>query len=104
MIKTQTIQLISRAILQDKQARRKIMFYSCLVTMVLVFGGVFFLLDALQQWPFLFIGYLALCFGSTLFMLLLALWDLLAVRAKHRHEMRELQKRVQNAVNDESNA
>ena len=78
------------------------MFYSCIITMVLVFGGVFLLLDALQRHPFLFVGYVALCFASAVFMLLLALYDLLAVRAQHRSELRELQKRVQKAVDDES--
>lgn len=74
------------------------MFYSCIVTMVLVFGGVFLLLGTLQKSPVLFLGYWGLCFASTVFMLLLALYDLLAVRAEHRAELKKLRQRMQEAV------
>ena len=104
MINLQTILLISRALLQEKDARRKLMFYSCIVTMVLVFGGVFLPVGALQNSPILFIFYIGVCFASTIFMLLLALYDLLAIRAQHRQEMKELRKRIQEAVSDERKA
>ena len=104
MINLHTILLISRALLQEKDARRKVMFYACIVTMVLVFGGVFLPVGALQKSPILFICYIGVCFASTIFMLLLALYDLLAIREQHRQEMKELRKRIQKAVSDESKA
>ncbi|MCB1099536.1 MAG: hypothetical protein KDN22_28455 [Verrucomicrobiae bacterium] len=104
MINLQTILLISRALLHDKEARRKLMFYSCIVTMVLVFGGVFLPVGAFQKSPVLSIIYVAVCFASVLFMLLLALYDLLAVRAQHRSEMRKLRKQIQEGISDESKA
>lgn len=80
------------------------MFYSCIVTLALVFGGVFFMLGTLKESPWLFLGYMALCFSSILFMLLLALFDLLAVRAQHRSELRELRKNMQKSVSEKSEA
>ena len=102
MIDCRTILTISRVLLQDKEARRKIMFYSSIITMVLVFSGAFLLSGTLQKSWVLFLGFWGLCFASTLFMLLMALYDLLSVRAQHRLEMRKLRKRMQDAVEDET--
>lgn len=98
MMDSRSLLLFSRALLRDKQVRRRIMFHSSIVTMVLVFSGAFLLSSVLQESLPLFVGYWALCFGCALFMLLMALYDLLAVRAQHQSEMRALRQRMQDSI------
>jgi protein-S-isoprenylcysteine O-methyltransferase Ste14 len=90
----------SRAILNDKGARRKIMFYASLVTLILLFAGAVILSDFLQRSWILFTGYWGICLLGTVFMIMMAFYDMLAVRASHQSEMRRLKKRMRGIIDE----
>lgn len=89
------IALISKGILRDTKARRKFMFWVMLAAMGMLFCGSALLSD---RWardnPWLYIGYWFICGWLTLTGMVLALFDILLVRATHRALRRKLEKQV----------
>ena len=88
-----TIILVTRGILLDPRTRRWAMFVLLLAALVMLFAGSTFLAGNLSS-PWSFIVYWSVCGWLTLAALLLALWDLLLLRAAARRERRRIQKQM----------
>lgn len=82
---------VSKGLIRNQRARRILMFYSVLVALVLLFVGATFLDAQLRAHPFVFIAYWAVCAWITVLAVLLALFDMLLVRANVRRERRRLE-------------
>jgi protein-S-isoprenylcysteine O-methyltransferase Ste14 len=82
----------TRGVIRDQNARRKTMFVLLVVALVLLFIGSTFLGSMLnpREHPFWFIFYWFVCGWLTLTAMLLALFDLLIVRAQARKAERLL--------------
>jgi hypothetical protein len=80
----------TRGLIREQRARRTVMFFAMLGTLVWLFLGATFLDAPLRERPFLFILYWLACAWVTLLVVLLALFDLLQVRAAARRERRRL--------------
>jgi hypothetical protein len=89
-----TIIVLTRALIKDARARRTAMFYLALAAMVMVFAGAVFFDAALRSHPFVFLGYWGLCAWITVSTALLAVFDLLAVRAAARVARRQLERKL----------
>jgi protein-S-isoprenylcysteine O-methyltransferase Ste14 len=76
----------TRGVIRDQNTRRKTMFVVVVVALVLLFSGSTFLRSTLnpREHPVWFIFYWLVCAWLTLLAVLLALFDLLAVRAQAR--------------------
>ena len=81
---------VSKGLVRDLRARRLVMFYSVLVALVLLFAGATVLWSRLREHPFVFIGYWFVCGWITILAALLAIYDLLRVRAEARQLRRKL--------------
>jgi hypothetical protein len=96
------ILLLTKGLIRDQVARRKLMFWIMLACVVMVAAGWLFFSDELwmRQHPWTAIGFWAVCGWLLLTAMLLALLDILAVRAMHRAARRALEKRL---LEEESN-
>ncbi len=88
--------LVTRGILRATEVRRWAMFIVVLAALLMLFLGATFLEGALMSRPVLFVSYWLICGWLTLLSILLALYDLLimraaarATRARMRREMLE---------------
>ena len=88
-----TILLVTRGILLDPRTRRWAMFILLLAALVMVFAGSTFLAGSLST-PWDLLVYWGVCGWLTFAALLLALWDMLLVRAAARRERRRLEKQM----------
>jgi hypothetical protein len=88
-----TLILVTRGIILDPRTRRWAMFILLLAALVMVFAGSTFFAGTLST-PWGFIAYWGACGWLTFAALLLALWDLLLVRAAARRERRRLEKQI----------
>jgi len=88
-----TILLVTRGIILDPRTRRWAMFILLLGALFMVFAGSTFLADYIAT-PLNFLLYWGLCAWLTLAALLLALWDILLVRAAARKERIRLEKQI----------
>ena len=98
---------LSIGIIRDPRMRRQFMFYGLLVALVLLFLGATFLDAPLRGHVWVFAGYWFACAWLTIAALLLALYDLVAVRAAARRETRRLEQeylRKQHPPDDENAA
>jgi len=91
-----TIILLTRGILLDPRTRRGAMFVLLIAALVMLFAGNTFLAGTLPL-PWGFMIYWAVCAWLTLAALLLALWDLLLLRAEARRERRRLEEEMRLA-------
>ena len=82
----------SRGLIRDQGARRKMMFASLLIAAALAVVGSTFLKDVLnpREHPVWFILFWLACAWMTVLAVLLALFDMLMVRAQSRAAEREL--------------
>jgi hypothetical protein len=87
------ILLITRGILLDPRTRRWAMFILLLAALIMLFAGSTFLAGELST-PWSFVLYWGICGWLTLAAMLLALWDLLLVRAAARRARRKLEKQM----------
>lgn len=85
---------ISKGLIRDQRARRIVMFYSVLISLVLLFAGSTFLWGLLRAHPFIFLIYWAGCAWITLLAVLLAFYDMVKVRADLRRERRRLEREL----------
>jgi hypothetical protein len=87
--------LLTKGLIRDPIARRKMMFWLVLVALVMLFAGSVFISD---QWvrahPWLTMGYWAVCAWLTLCVMLLAVLDILVIRAAHRAAQRAMEKQL----------
>ena len=81
---------ITRGIIREQRVRRSVIFFVMLGALVMLFIGATFLERWLREHPVLFVLYWFACAGATLTAMLLALYDLIAVRAANGRERRRL--------------
>jgi hypothetical protein len=84
---------VTRGLLRDERSRRRTMGISLLITVVMLVAGLTFLRPWLNphEHPWRFIFFWFACAWETLLVLLLALLDLLLVRAQARAARKALQ-------------
>lgn len=89
----------ARGLVRDQRSRRMVMFVVVIVALVMLFLGSTFLAPALDPKlrPGWFIFYWAVCGWVTFTAVLLAVFDLLLVRAQARAERRGLAERLEQA-------
>lgn len=93
---------VSKGLIRDQKARRHMMFYGVLIALVLLFAGSTVLWNLLRSHPLIFLAYWAACAWITLLAVLLALYDILRVRAETRRSLRELEEQItQPSRNDD---
>jgi hypothetical protein len=80
----------SRGLVRDQNARRKTMFLSLLIALVLLFAGSTFLQPLLIEHPVWFILYWLACVWLMFLAVLLAIFDLLITRLQTRAAARLL--------------
>lgn len=95
--------LISKGIVRDLTVRRTAMFIVVLAALVMLFLGSTFLSGPLGERPVLFVVFWGSCAWLTFLAILLALYDLLAVRAHARLERRRLRAAIFASEHDEEN-
>ncbi len=93
---------VSRGLIRNARARRLVMFYSVLIALVLLFLGAVFQWPPPREHPLLFVGYWFVCAWLTLLAVLLALYDLLKVRAEAQRARRLLEAGTLKTKNDEN--
>ncbi len=98
----QLVAQISRGLVRDQNTRRSVMFFVVLAALIMLFLGTTFLGPMLMERPFVFVSYWIICGWLTLLALMLALYDLLALRAIARSERRRLETTVDEAEDDET--
>ena len=97
-----TILLLTKGIIRDQRARRSMMFWIMLVALVMLFLGSWLLTDRwAREHPWLYLFYWLVCSWLTLTGVLLALLDILALRAAQRAARRVLEKRMLDKVKDD---
>ena len=91
----QLVLLIIKGVLRDQQARRKWMFWVMLAALGILFAGTVLLSDAwARQHPWLYLSYWLLCAWLTITAMLLALLDMLILRATHRIQRRKIEEQI----------
>lgn len=85
---------ITRGLIRSQQTRRSAMFVILIAALLMLFGGATFLSDVLLDHPLGFLLYWAACAWLTLSAVLLAVFDLLAVRARARKEKQLLKAKI----------
>lgn len=85
-------------VLKERRLRRNALFGLTLLTLLLVFGGTVFLGDGLMKNPVAFLAFWGICFLMVGLVLLLALYDLLAVRKEHRRRVKDLERQLADAA------
>lgn len=83
---------ITRGIIRDPRTRRSAMFFLLLAALVQLFAGAVFLDGYLCARPLLFLLYWGFCAWITLAAALLALYDMLLIRAAARRASRLLRR------------
>jgi len=92
---------MTRGIILDPRTRRWAMFILLLAALCMLFAGSTFLSGSIVM-PWGFIAYWGVCAWLTFGALLLALWDLLLLRAAARRERRKLEKQfIKDKTGDE---
>jgi hypothetical protein len=92
-------------VIRDPRTRRLVMFYNLLVALVMAFLGVTFLAAVLREHIWVFAFYWMACAWLTIAASLLALYDMVAIRAAARQERRRLEAeyvRKQKEASDEN--
>jgi hypothetical protein len=85
---------LTRAFIRDQRVRRSLMFYCSLGSVLLLFVGSVLMDGILRARPVLFVVWWGVCAWLMLASLLLAVFDMLAIRAAARRERRELARRI----------
>jgi len=93
--------LITKGILRDREMRRNVLFGIVMADLALLGAGSTLLDEWLGAHPLLFLLYWGTCLWLTLTAMLLALYDLLLVRAEARRERQRLKARILKPNEDE---
>ena len=83
-----------KGLIYDQNTRRGAMFIVLVSAMLMVFAGGTFLNTALISRPLIFLTYWGVCAWLTFCAILLALYDLLALRRLAREERRRLRMEI----------
>jgi hypothetical protein len=89
-----TLILITKGIIRDVTVRRWVMFVVVLVALLMLFCGATFLNAFLLRRPVCFLVFWGACAWLTLAAMLLAVYDLLILRARGRRERERLRHEV----------
>ena len=90
-----TILLLTKGIIRDQRLRRLMMFWIMIVALVMLFLGSWLLSDRWgREHPWLYLGFWFVCAWLTLTGMLLALLDILVLRATQRAARRVLEKQI----------
>ena len=79
-------------VIRDPRLRRQFMFYALVAALVMLFAGSTFLDAPLRRHVYVFAGYWFACAWLTISALLLALYDMVAIRAAERRERRRIER------------
>ncbi|HEX5176695.1 MAG TPA: hypothetical protein VFV83_06695 [Chthoniobacteraceae bacterium] len=85
---------ISKGLIRDHQTRRWTMFYALLAAMLMLFTGAVLIDSWLRDRVVLLLAWWAACAWLTLLALLLAMFDILVIRAAARQERRRLERQL----------
>ncbi|MGB8353714.1 MAG: hypothetical protein WCD79_07505 [Chthoniobacteraceae bacterium] len=85
---------LTKALIHDQHARRTAMFGIVCVALVGLFAGTTFLSGYLSENPVTFLAYWAVCAWLTMAAVLLAIFDLMAMRMQLRREKRRLKEEI----------
>ena len=77
------------------------MFYGVIIALVLLFAGATLLWNLLREHPLVFLAYWAVCAWITLLAVLLAIYDILRLKADARQALRRREEEF-TAVEDDS--
>jgi hypothetical protein len=91
---TKLVIAITRGLIRDSHTRRMVMFVLILLALVMLFAGATFLNNALLEQPKLLLCYWVVCAWLTVTASLLAIFDLLALRALAARERRKLRTEI----------
>ncbi|MEN3367963.1 MAG: hypothetical protein V7609_106 [Verrucomicrobiota bacterium] len=96
----------TRGILRDQRSRRKTMAISLLVAILMLVAGLTFLRPWLDphEHPWRFVLFWFACTWETLLVLLLALLDLLLIRAQARVARQQFREKIARRANSESSS
>ena len=83
---------VSKGIIRERRVRRSVMSAGLVVAAALAFLGAWLLDGWLREHVVAFLFYWGACVWVTVLVLLLALYDMLAVRAEWRREKRRLER------------
>ncbi|MEA3189100.1 MAG: hypothetical protein QOD99_2930 [Chthoniobacter sp.] len=92
---------ITRGLIRSQHTRRSVMFIVVLAALLMLFCGATFLSGLLEERRFAFVCYWAVCAWLTLAAILLAIFDLVAVRAAASRQRRELKKEIFSAADED---
>ena len=96
-----TILLLTKGIIRDQRLRRSMMFWIMLAALVMLFLGSWLLTEKwAREHPWLYLIYWLICAWLTLTGVLLALLDILALRAAQRAARRVLEKQMVDDLTD----
>ena len=87
-------------IIRHRPYRRNLLFGLTLLALLMVFLGAAPLTTLLSQSPFWFAIYWIACFFLVGFVLLLAVYDLIAIRQEHRQRMNKLEQELSDAAEE----
>ena len=85
---------ITKAVIHDQPARRQAMFVVVCVALVALFAGTTFLSGWLAGNPLIFLAYWTSCTWLTFAAVLLAIFDMVAMRLQLRREKRRLREEI----------
>jgi hypothetical protein len=89
---------IARGLIRNQTARRHMMFYVIILAMVMLFAGGTFLKGILFEHPLFLVAFWFLCGALTILAALLAVFDILVLRAQARAERKRLEREVLEAA------
>lgn len=81
-------------VIRDPRVRRTWMFYCVLAALIMLFLGSTFLAKPLREHVWIFIGFWFVCAWLTMTALLLALYDMIVIRARARRERRRMEHEI----------
>jgi hypothetical protein len=85
---------LTRVLIRDTRTRRGLMFHLALSAVVMVFVGGVVLDTFLRARPIIFLGFWGVCAWLTVSVILLAVFDMLIVRAEGRAARRKLEQEL----------
>jgi len=92
---------ITKGFIHDQSSRRMAMFVTLLAALVALFAGTTFLSSWLSENPFYFLGYWGACAWLVIAAALLAIFDLIMVRAQIQREKRRLREEIFGKKHDD---
>jgi len=104
VLSPKSIVALTRVFIRDSRIRRSLMFYLALAALLMVFVGSALIDSTLRAHPFLFLAYWGICAWLTATCALLAVFDLLIVRAAGRAARRQLERNLMPDDKDDPHA